>query len=63
MLENMFKKVLNPLTQNEYSLKDTFDADEQIKKIPKEIIRNEEYTLISLDVVHTDIVRCSFIVY
>ena len=33
-------KLLNPLTQNEYSLKDTFDAAEPIKKIPKEQIRN-----------------------
>ena len=44
-------KLLNPLTQNEYSLKDTFDAAEPNKKIPKEQIRNEKYTLISLDVV------------
>ena len=44
-------KLLNPLTKSEYSLKDTFDAAESIKKIPKELIRNEEYTLISLDVV------------
>ena len=43
--------LLNPLTQNEYSLKDTFDADERLKKIPKELIRNEEYTMMSLDVV------------
>ena len=44
-------KLLNPLTQNEYWLKDTFDAAERTKKIPKELIRNEEYTLISLDAV------------
>ena len=44
-------KLLNPLPQNEYSLKNTFDAAERIKKIPKELIRNEEYTLLSLDVV------------
>ena len=43
--------LLNPLTQNEYSLKNTFDAADRIKKIPKELIRNEEYTLISLNVV------------
>ena len=42
-------KLLNPLTQNEYSLKDTDDASERIKKTPKELIRNEEHTLISLD--------------
>ena len=44
-------RLLNPLLQNEYSLKDTFDAAECIKKKPKELIRNEEYTLISLNVV------------
>ena len=32
-------------------MKDTFDAVECIKKIPKELMRNNEYTLISLDVV------------
>ena len=48
---NYITKLLNPLRQNEYSLKDTFDAAERIKKIPKELIRNEEYTLISLDAV------------
>ena len=38
-------KLLNPLTQNEYSLKETFDrkvSAESIKKIPKELIRNED---------------------
>ena len=44
-------KLVNPLPQNEYSLKDTFYSAERIKKIPKELIRNEEYILISLDVV------------
>ena len=32
-------------------LKDTFDAVERIKKISKELIRNKEYTLVSLDAV------------
>ena len=41
-------KLLNPVTQNEYSLKDTFDATESIKKIQKELLRNEVYILISL---------------
>ena len=44
-------KLVNSLPQNEYSLNDTFYSTERIKKIPKELIRNEEYTLISLDVV------------
>ena len=39
-------KLPNPLTQNKCSLKDTFDAAERIKKMPKELIRNEEYTRI-----------------
>ena len=30
-------KLLNPLIQNDYSLKDTFDAAEHIKNIPKEL--------------------------
>ena len=40
-----FTKLLNPLTQNGYSLKDTFDrkvSAGSIKKIPKELIRNED---------------------
>ena len=45
------KKLLNPVTQSKYSVKDTIDAAELIKKIPKDLIRNEEYTLIPLDVV------------
>ena len=44
-------KLLNPLRQDEYSLKDTFNAAERIKEIPKKLIRNEEYILISLDLV------------
>ena len=45
------RKLLNPLTQSEVSLKDNFDAAERIKNILKELLRKEEYTLISLDVV------------
>ena len=37
-----FAKPLNPLTQNKYSLKDTFDVSERIKKIPKELISNDK---------------------
>jgi len=43
--------LLNPLTQNEYSLKDSFDAAEKINSIPRELLQNDEYALISLDVV------------
>ena len=38
-------KLLNPLTQNGYSLKDTFDrkvSAGSVKKIPNELIRNED---------------------
>ena len=44
-------ELLNPLTQNEFSLKDTFDAAERIRNIPRELLNDNEYTLISLDVV------------
>ena len=44
-------KLLTPLAQNEYSLKDNFDAAESIKRMLKELIKNEENTLILLDVV------------
>ena len=50
-VEKYITKLLIPLTQNKYSLEDTFDAAERIKKIPKELIRNKNYTLISLDLV------------
>ena len=43
--------MLNPLTQNDYSLKGTFDAANRIKNIPKDLLNNNEYALISLDVV------------
>ena len=44
-------KLLNPLTQNNYSLKDSFDAVERINKIPKDLLDNSNYKLVSLDVV------------
>ena len=33
-VEKYITKLLKPLTQNEYSLKNTFDADQHVKKIP-----------------------------
>ena len=51
MLENILQSYQTLSHKNDYSLKDTFDAAERIKKIHKELLRNEEYTLISLDVV------------
>ena len=44
-------ELLSPLTQNAYSLKDSFDAVERINNIPRDLLDNDEYTLISLDVV------------
>ena len=43
--------LLHPLTQNEYALKDSFDAVERIQNIPRQFLNNDEYTFISLDVV------------
>ena len=42
-------KLLNPLTQNEYHLKDSFDAAERIKNIPSHFY-DEGYKLVSFDV-------------
>ena len=42
---------LNLLTQNEYSLKNSFKAVERTKKILKQLLKNEDYTLILLYVV------------
>ena len=43
-------QLLNPLTKNEYSLKDSFEAAEKIKGIPQNLY-DEGYKLISFDVV------------
>jgi hypothetical protein len=43
-------KLLNPLAQNEYTLRDSFHAVSEIKSIPKELI-TEGYRLVSFDVV------------
>ena len=42
-------KLLNPLTQNAYSLKDSFEAAEKIRAIPRNLY-NEGYVLVSFDV-------------
>ena len=42
-------KLLNPLIQNEYHLKDSFDAAERIKNIPDHLYE-EGYQLVSFDV-------------
>ena len=43
-------QLLNPLTQNEYTLRDSFHAVSEIKSIPKELF-SEGYRLVSFDVV------------
>ena len=43
-------KLLNPLAQNEYTLRDSFHAVSEIKSIPKELFA-EGYRLVSFDVV------------
>ena len=42
-------KLLNPLTQNQYALKDSFEAAEKIKAIPDHLY-DEGYRLVSFDV-------------
>ncbi|XP_066931458.1 uncharacterized protein [Clytia hemisphaerica] len=41
--------LLNPLTVNDYTLKDSFDAAEKIKQIPKELF-DDGYVFVSFDV-------------
>ena len=48
-LGKFITKLLNPLTQNEYHLKDSFDAAERIKNIPGHLY-DEGYQLVSFDV-------------
>ena len=43
-------KLLNPLAQNEYTLRDSFHAVSEMKYIPKELF-SEGYRLVSFDVV------------
>ena len=43
-------KLLNPLAQNEYTLRDSFHAVSEIKSIPKELF-TKGYRLVSFDVV------------
>ena len=42
-------KLLNPLTQNQYALKDSFDAADKIRAIPNHLY-DEGYQLVSFDV-------------
>ena len=44
-------ELLNPLTQNEYLLRDSFDAASMINSILPLVQENEEYIFISLGVV------------
>ena len=49
-LSKFISKILNPLTQNEYSLSDSFQAVSDIQNIPQELF-SEGYHLVSFDVV------------
>ena len=42
---------MNPLTQNMYTVKDSFDAANKINQIPSNVQNSDEYVLVSLDVV------------
>ena len=41
---------MNPLTDNDYSLKDSFDAATRISSILPQVCENDDYKFISLDV-------------
>ena len=43
-------ELLNPLTHNDYSLKDSFDAATRISRILPQVRENNDYMFISLDV-------------
>ena len=43
-------ELLNPLTHNDYSLKDSFDAATRIRRILPQVRENDDYMFISLDV-------------
>ena len=43
-------ELLNPLTHNDYSLKDSFDAATRIRRILPQVRENNDYMFISLDV-------------
>ena len=43
-------ELLNPLTHNDYSLKDSFDAATRISRILPQVRENDDYMFISLDV-------------
>ena len=42
---------MNPLTQNMYTVKDSFDAANKINQILSNVQNSDEYVLVSLDVV------------
>ena len=44
-------ELLNPLTSNEYTIKDSLDAVTPIKNIPEELF-DQGYRFVSLDVVY-----------
>ena len=43
-------ELLNPLTHNDYSLKDSFDAATRISRILPQVRENDDYMFISLDI-------------
>ena len=50
-VDKYLSQLLNPLTQNEYSRRDSFDAANRIDGILPLVQENEEYMFVSLDVV------------
>ena len=51
LVEKYLSELLNPLTQNEYSLRHCFDVATRINRILPLVQENEDYLFVSLDVV------------
>ena len=51
LVAKYLSELLNPLTHNEYSLKDSFNSATRISRILPQVRENDEYIFISLDVI------------
>ena len=49
-VQKYLSELLNPLTSNEYTIKDSFDAATRIKSIPQQLL-DQGYRFVSFDVV------------
>ena len=51
LVRKYLSELLNPLTQNMYTVKDSFDAANEINQILPDVHNSDEYVFVSLDVV------------